>query len=195
MILFFILQNRKIYGIIVASFYFLYSYYSCNLLFPFCNAMKQQSNMSFLDVMACGLGSLLFLFFIFTAIKQNLNLDTIEQSQNTSQVITEPLIILLTSPGNEEPCIAKEPWEISHTQYQPQLQQSPFFAVLYSNVSPPDGCEIWAKLAKENIPISVQIFHAGQPKLRYRGDFAKEFPAYYRSQKIRLWPIPKPTIK
>lgn len=149
------------------------------------------NHLSFLDVMACGLGSMLFLFFIFVAFKQDFQFQSIEKMDFHSKTPVEPLVILIFSEDKSNPCLQeREAWSVP-TQYDCKLHSTPYFGVLYADKPPMAGQHIWIAVNDGTKPVAIQIFSNGKARLRRNAVKPESFSRAFKDGRLCLWPVPE----
>ena len=150
-------------------------------------AWPAKNYLSFLDVMACGLGSLLFLFVVFVVIKHDLDFAVVPvEPQHREQAA--PLVIWLIASDDKRACFGPGggKWYLPDG-YTAKTGSSGYFAALYA-MAPPGAGEIRIGNWLTGVAVDIEIFYGDQ---RRRGRLIPEkSSANDDYRRLRVWPIP-----
>ncbi len=157
---------------------------------------EDDSNMlttSFLDVITCGLGSILLLFFLMVAVKGEMQFDG-----GTRAVLTQterapvPLIVMVTGQCSR-PIWAQgvtQPWQAPEANFDHKWVVGSDYAILYVAQPPPHGWTLKVGPFAANARISVQVISEGRRALQVTNVEMKSI-AWRDGDCLPLWPLPE----
>jgi hypothetical protein len=146
---------------------------------------------SFLDIITCGLGSILLLFFLMVAIKGEMQFDDNSLSEQGQNRHDSPLIILVTGENNQKTIWANgvtEPWQAGGAEFSTVLQYGQGYAVLYARKMPPRDWRLSVGPFDPNASVTVEVISDGQRLLRLSSDKIKEITRQQQGI-LPLWPL------
>lgn len=144
-------------------------------------------SLSFVDVIANGLGSLLVLFFLMATLQGGLHWSTRTNSDAGQTNDPSDPFVLLVAANNEKPLVAggATPWLVGGAQGGFSYTESygPGYAVLYADRVPPLGTTVHLRLDPQAMPADarVQVFRAGRQTVG-----RLERPV---DRLVRVWPL------
>jgi hypothetical protein len=150
---------------------------------------------SFLDVITCGLGSILLLFFLMVAIKGEMQFDDGTQTEFVQDERTAaPLIILVTGQDSRPIWAAgvAEPWQASPGVFDHQLAAGPNYAVLYARQPPPRDWTLKLGPLAADARVNVQVIADGRRVIPAETEERKT-ATWKEGDFISVWPLPAGT--
>jgi hypothetical protein len=149
---------------------------------------------SFLDVITCGLGSILLLFFLMVAIKGNMQFDynhqSIQAKDNRSKA---PLIVMITEKEGRnlwEKGVSY-PWQetsgISNFAYK--HISGPDYAILYVQERPPSNWNMKVGPFASDIRVNIQVIADGRQVI-HESNAEINTSRLHTENNLQLWPLP-----
>jgi len=157
---------------------------------------EDDSNMlttSFLDVITCGLGSILLLFFLMVAIKGEMEFDDGTQADSSqTERVAAPLIVMVT--GQEGRPIwapgVTQPWQAPQAEFDHKWVVGQDYAILYAAQPPPRQWTMKVGPFAPNSRVSVQVISDGRRALQVTNVEMKSI-AWREGDYLPLWPLPE----
>lgn len=128
-----------------------------------------EHGLSFLDLMTCGLGGMLLLFFIVLTVHRAVTLaGSGTDRPNPAPVRSAAPFVIVAHAASDEPLFAQEPkespWELRPAvpEFRYTWYGSSDFAVLYSDAPPPVGTTIALRQLGDTSRFTAQVFSGGR---------------------------------
>jgi hypothetical protein len=157
---------------------------------------EDDSNMlttSFLDVITCGLGSILLLFFLMAAIKGEMQFGASTRAELTqTDRAPVPLIVMVTG-QDSLPIWAQgvaQPWQAPEANFDHKWVVGRDYAILYAAQLPPHGWTLKVGPFAANARISVQVISEGRRALQATNVEMRSI-AWRDGDWLSLWPLPE----
>lgn len=153
---------------------------------------------SFLDIITCGLGSVLLLFFLMVVIKGEMQFDSSSSDETTQSVGssqkagTAPLVVLVTAADGKRLWAAEgaEPWQLPDAPFDHEKQSGPNYAVLYARQTPPPGWTLSVGPFAPDARVNVQVIANGKRVYHINNADVKSLN-WRRGDFLPVWPVPE----
>src|SRR5262245_53768553 len=148
-------------------------------------------SVSFLDLITCGLGSVLLLFDILLVLKGDLDFGNRQEGVRGGQD-EAPFVELISAPPHTQLWIDSErsPWEVrGEPPARQRINHGPNFAVLYADRPPPPGTRVLLGPFRPDVRFGLQVFYNGKRGLPREGLTATAI-GLLEEGRACVWPPP-----